>query len=140
MKCRDLNRIAPTINNVLKRLRNSKTSLALVFFMEKIENILKKRILFLDGAMGTMIQEYNLQEEDYRGEKFANYESSLKGNNDLLSITQPKIIEDIHTAYLEAGADIIETNTFNANSISQSDYGLEKYVFDINFQSAKLSK
>ena len=89
MKCRDLNRIAPTINNVLKRLRNSTTSLALVFFMKKIENILKKRILFLDGAMGTMIQEYNLQEEDYRGEKFANYESSLKGNNDLLSITQP---------------------------------------------------
>ena len=80
--------------------------------------------------MGTMIQEYNLQEEDYRGKKFANYKSSLKGNNDLLSITQPKIIEDIHTAYLEAGADIIETNTFNANSISQSDYGLEKYVFD----------
>ena len=140
MKCRDLNRIAPTINNVLKRLRNSTTSLALVFFMKKIENILKKRILFLDGAMGTMIQEYNLQEEDYRGEKFANYESSLKGNNDLLSITQPKIIEDIHTAYLEAGADIIETNTFNANSISQSDYGLEKYVFDINFQSAKIAK
>ena len=135
-----MNRIAPTINNVLKRLRNSKTSLALVFFMKKIENILKKRILFLDGAMGTMIQEYNLQEEDYRGEKFANYESSLKGNNDLLSITQPKIIEDIHTAYLEAGADIIETNTFNANSISQSDYGLEKYVFDINFQSAKIAK
>ncbi|GIT66371.1 MAG: hypothetical protein Ct9H300mP24_7490 [Candidatus Neomarinimicrobiota bacterium] len=105
--------------------------------MEKIENILKKRILFLDGAMGTMIQEYNLQEEDYRGEKFANYESSLKGNNDLLSITQPKIIEDIHTAYLEAGADIIETNTFNANSISQSDFGLEKYVFDIKFLISK---
>ena len=108
--------------------------------MKKIENILKKRILFLDGAMGTMIQEYNLQEEDYRGEKFANYKSSLKGNNDLLSITQPKIIEDIHTAYLEAGADIIETNTFNANNISQSDYGLEKYVFDINFQSAQIAK
>ena len=97
---------------------------------EQIKQLMSEKILILDGAMGTMIQEYNLQEEDYRGEKFANYESSLKGNNDLLSITQPKIIEDIHTAYLEAGADIIETNTFNANSISQSDYGLEKYVFE----------
>jgi len=108
--------------------------------MKKIENILKKRILLLDGAMGTMIQQYNLEEKDYRGDIFANHKSSLKGNNDLLSITKPKIIEKIHTQYLEAGADIIETNTFNANKISQADYNLENYVFDMNFQSAKIAK
>ena len=108
--------------------------------MEKIENILKNRILLLDGAMGTMIQQYNLEEKDYRGDIFANHKSSLKGNNDLLSITKPKIIEKIHTQYLEAGADIIETNTFNANKISQADYNLENYVFDMNFQSAKIAK
>ena len=108
--------------------------------MKKIENILKKRILLLDGAMGTMIQQYNLEEKDYRGDIFANHKSSLKGNNDLLSITKPKIIEKIHTQYLEAGADIIETNTFNANKISQEDYNLENHVFDMNFQSAQIAK
>ena len=102
--------------------------------MEKIENILKNRILLLDGAMGTMIQQYNLEEKDYRGDHFANHKSSLKGNNDLLSITKPKIIEKIHTQYLEAGADIIETNTFNANKISQEDYDLRNYVFLDNYQ------
>jgi len=108
--------------------------------MKKIENILKKRMLLLDGAMGTMIQEYNLEEQDYRGDIFANHKSSLKGNNDLLSITKPKIIEKIHTQYLEAGSDIIETNTFNANKISQEDYNLENHVFDMNFQSAQIAK
>ena len=107
--------------------------------MKKIEDILKKR-RFLDGAMGTMIQEYNLEEKDYRGDDFTNHKSSLKGNNDLLSITKPKIIEKIHTQYLDAGADIIETNTFNANKISQADYNLENHVFDMNFQSAKIAK
>ena len=107
--------------------------------MKEIRDILKNRILILDGAMGTMIQDYKLDEDDYRGKEFANYDSSLKGNNDLLSITQPKIIEDIHYQFLEAGADIIETNTFNANSISQSDYDLESSVFEMNFQSAQLA-
>ena len=90
--------------------------------------------------MGTMIEQYNLEEKDYRGDIFANHKSSLKGNNDLLSITKPKIIEKIHTQYLEAGADIIETNTFNANKISQEDYNLENHVFDMNFQSAQIAK
>ena len=93
--------------------------------MKEIRDILKNRILILDGAMGTMIQDYKLDENAYRGKEFVNYDSSLKGNNDLLSITQPQIIEDIHYQFLEAGADIIETNTFNANSISQSDYDIE---------------
>ena len=108
--------------------------------MENIRKILKDKILILDGAMGTMIQDYKLDENDYRGDKFSDYISSLKGNNDLLSITQPKIIEDIHYKYLMAGADIIETNTFNANSISQSDYNLEDFVFEMNFQSAQIAK
>jgi len=108
--------------------------------MEDIRKILKDKIMILDGAMGTMIQDYKLDENDYRGEKFSKYASSLKGNNDLLSITQPQIIEDIHYKYLESGADIIETNTFNANSISQSDYDLEDYVFEMNFQSAQIAK
>ena len=108
--------------------------------MENIRKILKNKILILDGAMGTMIQDYKLDENDYRGDKFSDYISSLKGNNDLLSITQPKIIEDIHYKYLMAGADIIETNTFNANSISQSDYNLEDFVFEMNFQSAQIAK
>ena len=108
--------------------------------MKDIRQILNNKILILDGAMGTMIQDYKLDENDYRGKKFSNYTSSLKGNNDLLSITQPQIIEDIHYKYLTAGADIIETNTFNANSISQSDYDLEDYVFEMNFQSAQIAK
>jgi 5-methyltetrahydrofolate--homocysteine methyltransferase len=105
-----------------------------------IEKLLKEKILILDGAMGTMIQRHNLTEQDYRGERFKNHPSPLKGNNDLLSITQPEIIQDIHKAYLEAGADIIETNTFNGTSISQADYQLEKLVYEINKQSAKLAK
>ncbi len=106
----------------------------------QIKNILEKRILVLDGAMGTMIQRYQLSEEDFRGERFKDHPSDLKGNNDLLSITQPEIIKNIHREYLEAGADIIETNTFNGTSISQSDYGTEKLAYEINFESAKLAK
>lgn len=104
----------------------------------KIE--LQKRILVLDGAMGTMIQKYKLGEEDYRGEQFKNTNYLQKGNNDLLNLTKPHIIADIHEEYLVAGADIIETNTFNGTRISQSDYGLEEYVYDINFKAAQIAK
>ena len=101
---------------------------------------LGKRILLLDGAMGTMIQRYKLEEEDYRGERFADWKSDLKGNNDLLSLTQPDIIQSIHRAYLEAGADILETNTFNATSIAMADYSMEHLVHEINIESARLAK
>ena len=96
----------------------------------------KKRILVIDGAMGTMIQSYELQEEDYRGSVYQDHTLPQKGNNDLLSITQPQIIEAIHLAYLEAGADLIETNTFNANRISMADYGLEADVYELNKSAA----
>ncbi len=105
-----------------------------------IKQILKNRILVLDGAMGTMIQDYNLTEADFRGEQFKNTEIDQKGNNDILSITQPQIIEAIHSKYLEAGADIIETNTFSANRISMEDYGLESSVYDLNYQSAQVAR
>ncbi len=105
-----------------------------------IKETLRERILILDGAMGTMIQRHRLTEEQYRGQQFQLHPRSLKGNNDLLSVTQPKIIRDIHLAYLRAGADIISTNTFNGNSISMADYGMERYVYDINFAAAKLGR
>ncbi len=105
-----------------------------------IREELKKRVLVLDGAMGTMIQRYHLEEKDYRGERFKNVKQLLKGNNDLLNITQPHIIREIHEQYLEAGADIIETNTFNGTRISQSDYGLEEYVDEMNFQAARIAR
>ncbi len=105
-----------------------------------IKETLRERILILDGAMGTMIQRHRLTEEQYRGQQFQLHPRTLKGNNDLLSVTQPKVIRDIHLAYLRAGADIISTNTFNANSISMSDYGMERYVYDINFAAAKLGR
>ena len=103
-------------------------------------DILSKRILVLDGATGTMIQQYNLQEEDYRGIRFANWPYLLKGNNDLLSLTRPEVIREIHTKYLEAGADIIETNTFNANSISQADYNMQELVAEINTASVRIAR
>ena len=103
-----------------------------------LENIIKHKILILDGAMGTMIQKHKLQESDYRGEKFIDHPMLQKGNNDLLSLTQPHIIKKIHTEYLEAGADIITTNTFNSNRISMADYGMESQVYDLNFKSARL--
>jgi 5-methyltetrahydrofolate--homocysteine methyltransferase len=105
-----------------------------------IETILKNRILVLDGAMGTMIQRHKLEEEDFRKGWFENHDKPLKGNNDLLSLTRPEIIKDIHRKYFEAGADIAETNTFSGTWIAQADYGLEKFVYDINFQSAKIAK
>ncbi len=104
------------------------------------QQALNNRILFLDGAMGTMIQSYELEEADYRGERFADWPSSLKGNNDLLSLTQPKIIRDIHKAYLDVGADIIETNTFNANRISMADYAMEDLSYEINKTSAEIAR
>ncbi|MGD1840453.1 MAG: methionine synthase [Thermonemataceae bacterium] len=105
-----------------------------------IHEALKKRILVLDGAMGTMIQRYKLEEHDYRGERFKDFPHDLKGNNDLLSLTQPQVIKDIHKAYLEVGADIIETNTFNANAVSMADYHMEALVYELNYQSAKIAK
>lgn len=108
--------------------------------MMSIETILRDRILVLDGAMGTMIQRHKLEEEDFRKGWFENHDKPLKGNNDLLSLTRPEIIKDIHRKYFEAGADIAETNTFSGTWIAQADYGLEKFVYDINFQSAKIAK
>jgi 5-methyltetrahydrofolate--homocysteine methyltransferase len=91
----------------------------------QLESLMKQRIIFIDGAMGTMIQRFKLQEEDFRGERYANHSHELKGNNDILVITRPDVIEDIHMQYLNAGADIIETNTFNGTTISQADYELQ---------------
>lgn len=105
-----------------------------------IQEILKNRIMVLDGAMGTMIQRHTLSEEDFRGERFKNHKYPLKGNNDLLSLTQPGIIKDIHRQYFEAGADIVETNTFSGTSVAQADYHLEDIVYDLNYESAKIAK
>lgn len=107
---------------------------------QKIDALLKQRILLIDGGMGTMIQDYKLEEQDYRGERFADWHSDLKGNNDLLVLTQPKLIKDIHSQYLEAGADILETNTFNATSIAMADYDMESLSEEINFAAAKLAR
>jgi 5-methyltetrahydrofolate--homocysteine methyltransferase len=108
--------------------------------MNKFTELLDQRILFLDGAMGTMIQRHKLQEADYRGERFADWPSDLKGNNDLLSLTQPEIIRAIHTQYLDAGADIIETNTFNATRVAMADYGMESLAYEINVASTRLAR
>ena len=104
---------------------------------KRLQDATKDRILIIDGAMGTMIQRYKLGEADYRGEQFANWNQDVKGNNDLLSITKPEVIKEIHGAYLEVGADIIGTNTFNATTISMADYGMEAQAFDINVAAAK---
>ncbi len=106
----------------------------------KLRQILSERILILDGAMGTMIQRYNLKEKDFRGGRFKEHGFDLQGNNDLLSITRPEVILDIHRAYLEAGADIVETNTFSASPISQADYKLEDYCYEMNLAAAKLAR
>jgi len=108
--------------------------------MNDIREILKQRILVIDGAMGTMIQRYKLEEKDYRGERFKNWQSDLKGNNDLLVLTQPQIIKAIHKEYLAAGADIIETNTFNAQKISLADYHMENLAYEMNVAAAKIAK
>ena len=105
-----------------------------------IQDILKKRILVLDGAMGTMIQRYTLTEDDFRKGWFENHNKPLKGNNDLLSLTRPDIIKEIHAAYFEAGADIAETNTFSGTSIAQADYDLQHIVYDLNYHSAKIAR
>jgi len=105
-----------------------------------IQQLLAHRILIIDGAMGTMIQRYGLEEEDYRGERFKDWPSDVKGNNDLLSLTQPHIIKEIHGQYLDAGADIIETNTFNAQRISLADYGMESFAYEINMAAARIAK
>lgn len=109
--------------------------------LKELQHTLNQRIMFIDGAMGTMIQKYNLSEEDYRGERFKDYaKSELKNNNDLLTLTQPQIIKEIHKKFLEAGADIIETNTFNANPFSMADYKMEDLVYELNYESAKLAR
>jgi 5-methyltetrahydrofolate--homocysteine methyltransferase len=108
--------------------------------MSPILQEINKRILVLDGAMGTMLQRYNFSEEDFRGERFANFPHSLKGNNDLLSLTQPKAIRDIHAQYFDAGADIVETNTFSGTTIGMADYHLEDLVYELNFESAKIAR
>ena len=102
--------------------------------------LLEERIVVIDGAMGTMIQAQRLAEADYRGERFRDYARDLKGNNDLLALTQPALIESIHRQYFEAGADIVETNTFNANAVSLADYGMEGLVYEINLAAARLAR
>lgn len=108
--------------------------------MATIHDALRERILVIDGAMGTMIQRHGLQEGDYRGERFKDWPSDLKGNNDLLCLTQPQIVKGIHRQYLEAGADIIETNTFNAQRVSLADYGMESLAYELNVAAARLAK
>jgi 5-methyltetrahydrofolate--homocysteine methyltransferase len=106
---------------------------------QTLADLAQQRILIIDGAMGTMVQQHKLTEDDYRGDRFRDWTQSVKGNNDLLSLTQPQIIKDIHRAYLEAGADIIETNTFNANAISQADYGMQHLAYELNRASAQIA-
>src|SRR5688572_8295372 len=113
----------------------------------QLRELLAKRILILDGAMGTMIQQYKLTEADYRGARFANFKAPtgqrelfVKGNNELLSLTQPQVIQEIHEQYLAAGADVIETNTFGATSVAQDDYHMAHLVHEMNVESAKLAK
>lgn len=108
--------------------------------VEKFEDALRKRVLVLDGAMGTMIQTHDLQEDDYRGEIWKDHEFPLKGNNDLLSVTRPDVIKEIHLKYLEAGSDIIETNTFSSTTIAQEDYKLSHEAYRLNYESAKIAR
>src|SRR5690606_28493811 len=108
--------------------------------MSSIQQELKKRILVIDGAMGTMIQRYKLTEADYRGERFKDWPTDVKGHNDLLCLTQPQIIKEIHLQYLEAGADIIETNTFNAQRVSLADYQMQELAYEINMAAARIAK
>jgi 5-methyltetrahydrofolate--homocysteine methyltransferase len=108
--------------------------------MTDIRKELEKRILIIDGAMGTMIQQYKLEEKDYRGKRFADWHKDVKGNNDMLSITQPQIIRTIHKEYLKAGADIIETNTFSGTTIAMADYDMQEFVYELNYESAKVAK
>lgn len=106
----------------------------------KITELLKTKVLVLDGAMGTMLQQFKFEEADFRGNRFKDFPHPLKGNNDLLSITQPEAVKSVHRAYFEAGADIVETNTFSSTTIGMADYHLEEAVYDLNYQSAKIAK
>ena len=108
--------------------------------LRELEPLLRHRILVLDGAMGTMIQSYRLAERDYRGARFGDHPVDLRGNNDLLCLTQPDIIREIHTAYLDAGADFLETNSFNATAISMADYRMESLVYELNVAAATLAR
>src|ERR687893_3226384 len=108
--------------------------------LQELRALLEQRIVLLDCAMGTMIQTYGLSEGDYRGEQFADHPVELAGNNDLLSITQPEMIRDIHTAAMDAGSDIIETNPFSSTSIAQADYQLEDLAYDLNYEAARLAR
>lgn len=108
--------------------------------MKTLQDCLQERILVIDGAMGTMIQRYKLEEKDYRGDRFKDWHTDVKGNNDLLSITMPSIIEEIHKQYLEAGADIIETNTFSSTSIAQADYDMQSLAYELNVASARCAR
>ncbi len=132
--------IKPGRNRVLDAPMEPHRFVKISFTMTDIRHLLQQRILIIDGAMGTMIQNHNLEEADYRGDRFASYPTDLRGNNDLLSLTQPHIIEEIHRQYLDAGADIIETNTFNANRVSMADYGMENLVYELNLESAKIAR
>lgn len=107
---------------------------------QKLRDILKKRIMIIDGAMGSMIQTYKLQEEDYRGERFKNWHKDVKGNNDMLVITQPQIVKEIHRAYLDAGADIIETNTFSSQAVALADYDMQEFAYEISKEASKVAK
>ena len=108
--------------------------------MKNIKEILEERILVLDGAMGTMLQRYKFTEEDFRGERFKDWEHPLQGNNDLLSLTQPEAIADVHRKYFAAGADIVETNTFSGTTIAMADYHMEDLVYELNYESARIAK
>src|SRR5690606_37784879 len=108
--------------------------------MTTVTELLKEKILVLDGAMGTMIQRYKLQDSDYREERFKDWPADLKGNNDLLSLTRPDTIKEIHAAYFEAGADICETNSFSCTSIAMADYGMEELVYELNVAAARLAR
>ncbi|WP_430909002.1 homocysteine S-methyltransferase family protein [Maribacter sp. 2-571] len=108
--------------------------------MRDIQDILKERILILDGAMGTMLQRYKFQEADFRGERFKDWEHPLQGNNDLLSLTQPEAIAAVHAKYFEAGADIVETNTFSGTTIAMADYHMESLVYELNYESARIAR
>src|SRR5690349_25051686 len=106
----------------------------------ELRELLERRILVIDGAMGTMIQRYKLEEADFRGKRFADSPKDLKGNNEALNLTQPHVIEEIHRKYLEAGADIIETNTFSSQAISLADYHMESLAYELSFNGAKLAR
>src|SRR6476661_5538557 len=108
--------------------------------MKTMKECLQDRILIIDGAMGTMIQRYKLEEADYRGERFKDWHTDVNGNNDLLSLTQPQIVQEIHTQYLAAGADIIETNTFSSTSIAQSDYDMQSLAYELNVAAATCAR